>query len=157
MSLESDLGDAANTRWGRVIRALFFGPYGDWHVALRCRTCGHGYAMGNGERTGDNRWLCRFCGSDWTSLVRWIGRYSRDGHILFNQIWEWLPMDRLPVDLQPPDLRSAFERRVSDEVERLVPELVASRLDAEFEARVRAAVEVEMASIRRSPGEGSSS
>lgn len=54
-------------------------------------------------------------------------------------LWEWAPVERLPPDLLPKDAKSAFDNLVAQAVEKALP----ARLDAEFEARVKAALEVE--------------
>lgn len=131
---------------------LFWGAWEHWHVAFRCRTCGVGYEIAKAgepgrplDASGDVRWLCDTCGADSAQVVRWIGRKRQRHDYVKAQgyIWQWLPAEKLPADLQPKPVRSKIEAEVEAEVEAEIARRLPKLLDEEFERRVRAAVEVE--------------
>lgn len=82
-----------------------------------------------------NPW-CRNCGSPKENLQHWVGRevsseiYTR---------WQWLPKDKLPENV-----RQMHQRQVQEEAKKLLPQY----LDAEFEVRVKAQVELELFLLR---------
>ena len=139
-----NLGNDANNV-SFLVRTLLL-RFGSWQVAARCSICGCGaeYAEpGKGvPNDGDKRFLCVFCGSDISYFRKWVGRKAWYGFSA-RYIWEWLPPERLPMDLQPEATRDVFWRTVAEAVEREMP----ARLDAEFHARVKAAVEVELLAL----------
>jgi hypothetical protein len=96
---------------------LIYREAGDWLEFYRC-PCGVGHTTRWGIPNWDGpRWLCPLCGRGKDTLVKWIGRRTANR-------WEWKPESELPVDLTPTG--------------RIPPE-------TDFDARVKAAVEVEVA------------
>lgn len=109
---------------------------GLWQLFYRC-PCGVGYvgyertkaAGGTAEKaniTGPYRWLCKDCGRAADTTREWIGRRVWE-------VWEWKPLSELPEDLRTRHAASA-------------PSPVE-----DFDARVKAAVEVELAARQVCP------
>lgn len=95
---------------------LTYGEVNKWLPFKRC-PCGVGYSPRH-EPTGIStaeRALCKECGRGADTLILWIGRRTANR-------WEWKPESELPANLVP-----------------------GARLETDFDARVKAAVEVEVA------------
>lgn len=131
--------DKANTlgpiRGVLYLLSVLFGFQGDWRVMARCVNCGRGtlYAQsancvvptkGNcaAPTKGANRWLCA-CGAGWEYSLPWVGRKNP-----VVAVWQWKPLDELPQDFQAL--------------------YTAEDTDDDMDARIRARVEVEVASER---------
>jgi hypothetical protein len=96
---------------------ITYGEIAKWLEFDRC-PCGVGYSPRKVDPTAPvGRWLCATCGRGEGTLVKWIGRRTANR-------WEWKRESELPVDLTP--------------MGRLAH-------DSDFDARVKAAVEVEVA------------
>lgn len=119
-----------------------------WEIALRCVDCGAGLRYctdGNGTPITDTsyrRAFCFYCGRSGTAAVPWVGRFKGYGGSFME--WQWIPEEKLP-----PDLKELLRKTKPDPIfEAAVEAEVKKRLNAEFDARVKAAVEVEL-EVRR--------
>lgn len=98
----------------------------DWKLYFRCKKCSTGYFIVKTTRspeeliTGNDRWICKHCGSGFTSLVKWIGRRRR---ILFTYVTEWMSEEDLPEDLKPKKDLDARAESVLKETDQLLKAL----------------------------------
>lgn len=97
-----------------------------WRLCYRCMNCSARHEFGKGAvstkelTTGNDRWLCWRCGSDFTSLVKWIGRPRE---ILFTYVTEWMSEQHLPEDLKPKKDLDARAESVLKETDQLLKAL----------------------------------
>lgn len=126
-----------------VTRAIIAEGWSPWKVYLRC-PCGWGYIPATPNNTwrakhDSDQWLCSDCGSPHRELRFWVGRYNK-----MSDKWQWLPEDKLPVELLPAKKQ---DERVLQEALKLLPEL----MEEEIQKRVAIELELERAMRQRTP------
>ena len=122
-------------------RASLFGTkkYEKWDVHLRCISCGSGVTKGR-EVQVLGRTVCWCCGAPDSRLVKWVGKRVVNTYLGRDLVFhEWVEFEHLPSEIlaQLPPLGADVL------LESAIEALVKRRLGAEFDSRVRAALEVE--------------
>jgi len=139
--MSREYGNQANSLafWMLFLRGFNCFDYGPWQEAQRCRGCGTGFRLPTsheieaGIAKSLSEWVCHLCGAGAEMLVPWVGRCTMnlavDGEKYSYRRWQWVKEDKLPERLRS----------------RLHPSPTPKPSEDDFEARVKAAVEVELA------------
>ena len=122
-----------------------------WAVLYRCLNCAKSLDR---DKPEDKPKLCSGCGAGGEMLVPWVGctvEVKVHALRLINLGWpdsgsytNWVPFDRLAKEIVD-ELPVARNETGSDGAKPETESQIRERLEAEFDARVRAAVEIELA------------